>query len=136
MTNLTLLGFRDPVSTHVGIYQSCSVHTRILPDRTIPAVGVSGCHSAHLGAAGRVLIDVHDIMIDGEHRAFVHVSHCDFQGGGVFERTEIGKTRVRVRVHPLDMEGVGLLSLIVQRLLGISIIVRYDEHIFKSSSKK
>lgn len=97
------------------------VHTRVLPDRTVPAVGVSGCHSAHLCAAGRILVDVHDVMIDGEHRAFVHISHCDFQGGGVFERTEIGKTRVGVCVHPLNVEGVGLLSLIVQRLLGISI---------------
>lgn len=97
------------------------VHTRVLPDRTVPAVGVSGCHGAHLCAAGRILVDVHDVMIDGEHRAFVHISHCDFQGGGVFERTEIGKTRVGVCVHPLNVEGVGLLSLIVQRLLGISI---------------
>lgn len=102
------------------------MRARVLPDRTIPAVGVSGCHSAHLCAAGRILIDVHDVMIDREHRAFVHVSHCDFQGGGVFERTEIGKARVCVRVHPLDVEGVGLLSLIVQRLLGISIIVQCD----------
>lgn len=98
------------------------VHTRALPDRTVPAVGVSGCHGAHLCATGRILVDVHDVMIDGEHRAFVHISYCDFQGGGVFERPEIGKTRVRVRVHPLNVEGVGLLSLIVQRLLGISII--------------
>lgn len=84
-----------------------------LPDRTIPAVRVSGCRGAHLCAARRILIDVHDVMIDGEHRAFVHVSHCDFQGGGVFERTEIGKARVRVRIHPFDVEGVALLSLII-----------------------
>lgn len=110
------------------------MHTRVLPDRTIPAVGVSGCHSAHLCAAGCILIDIHDVMIDGKYRAFVHVSHCDFQGGGVFERTEIGKTRVCVRVHPLDVKGIGLLSLIVQRLLGISFIAQCDYDIFKSSN--
>lgn len=89
---------------------------KVLPDRTVPAVGVSSRHGAHLCATGCILIDVHDVMIYGEHRAFVHIPHCDFERGGVFERSEIGKTRVCVRVHPLDVEGVGLLSLKVQRL--------------------
>lgn len=94
----------------------------VLPDRTVPAVGISSRHGTHLCASGCILIDVHDVMIDGEDRAFIHVPHCDFKCGGVFERAKIRKTGVCMRVHPLDVERVGLLSLIVQRLLGMEIM--------------
>lgn len=122
--NFTALRFCDPVSAYictnvVNMPSDClQGYTSILPDRTVPAVGVPSCHCAHLCASGGILVDVHDVMIDGEHRAFIHIPHCDFKRGGVFERTQIGKTRVCVRVHALDVEGVGLLSLIVKRLLG------------------
>lgn len=94
------------------------VYISVLPDRTVPAVGISSRYSAHLCATRCILVDVHDIMIYRKHRGFVHVPDCDFKGGSVFERAEIGKTRIHMCIHPLNVEGVGLLSLVVQRLLG------------------
>ncbi len=57
-------------------------------------------------------------MIYRKDRSFVHIPNCDFQGGSVFEGAEIGETRIHVCINPLDVEGVSLLSLKVQRLLG------------------
>lgn len=89
-----------------------------LPDRTVPAVRISSRYSAHLCATRCVLVHIHDIMIYRKDRGFVHIPNCDFKRGSVFEGTEIGKTRIHMCIHPLDVEGVGLLPLVVQRLLG------------------
>lgn len=100
---------------------SCRLYVhraRVLPDRTVPAVRISSRHAAHLRATRRVLIHVHDKMLQREDGRFVHIPDGDFKGGGVFERTKIGVTRIHMCVHPLDVEGVGLLSLVVERLLG------------------
>lgn len=87
-----------------------------LPDRTVPAVRVSSQHGAHLRAARCVLINIQNIMVDRKNGSFVHVPDRDFKGGGVFERAQVGKTRIHVCVDSLDVKGVGLLPLVVQRL--------------------
>lgn len=90
----------------------------VLPDGAVPAVRISSRHSAHLRATPCVLVHVHDIMVYREDGSFVHVSDRDFKGGSVFERTEIGEARIHMCIHPLDVQSVGLLPLVVQRLLG------------------
>ena len=90
----------------------------VLPDRAVPAVGVSSRDGAHLRASRCVLIHIHDVIIHRKDWGFVHVSHSYFKGGGIFERAEKGKTRIHVCVGPLDVERVGLLPLVVQELFG------------------
>lgn len=90
----------------------------VLPDGAVPAVRISSRHGAHLRATPCVLVDVHDIMVYREDGGLVHVPHRDFEGGSVFEGTEIGEARVHVCIHPLDVQSVGLLPLVVQRLFG------------------
>lgn len=102
------------------------VYISVLPDRTVPAVRISSRYGANLRATRCVLIHVHDIVVDRKDRSLVHIPDRDLQSGGVFERTEIGKTRIHVRIQPLNVEGVGLLSLVVQRLLGKGTIGKCD----------
>lgn len=90
----------------------------VLPDGAVPTVRISSRHSAHLRATPCVLVDVHDIMVYREDGSLVHVPDRDFKGGSVFERTEIGEARIHMCIHPLDVQSVGLLPLVVQRLLG------------------
>ena len=102
------------------------MHIGVLPDRTVPAVRIASRYGTHLRAARRVLIHIHDIMIYGKDRGLVHIPNCDFESGSVFERAEIGETRIHMCIHPLDVEGVGFLSLVVQRLLGKGTIGKCD----------
>jgi len=89
------------------------------PHGAVAAVGVAGGHGAHLGAGGRVLVHVQDVVLHGEDGRLVHVAHGDLERGGVLEGAQVGEARVRVRVGALDVQRVRLLPLVVQRLAAI-----------------
>lgn len=78
----------------------CSL--RQSPDFSPGVVGVLSRHNADVCAGRRVLVDVHDVIIHGKDRSFVHVPDDDLQSGGVFERAEVRETRVQVCIRSLD----------------------------------
>lgn len=107
-------------------YSKANVRVSVLPDRTVPAVRILSCYSAHLCATWWILIYIHDIGIHRKDRRFIHIPNCNFKGGSVFERTKIGKTWIHMCIHPLNVESVGLFSLIVQRLSEKGTAGTYD----------
>lgn len=88
----------------------------LLPDWTVPAVGVPGCYSPHFGANRSVLVHIHNVIVHRENWGLIHIPYSDFKGGGVFERARVGKTGVQFCIRRLNVKSVSLLPLVVQWL--------------------
>lgn len=87
-----------------------------LPDSAVGAIRVHGSHSSNLGAGRWVFIHVHNVVVQGEDRRLIHITHNDPQWCGILKWPQVGKVGVWVSVGSFNIECVNLSFLIVQRL--------------------
>lgn len=96
-------------------HSSCC-HSFPLPDSAVGAIRVHSSYSANLGASRRVLIHIHNVVVHGEDRRFIHIAHNDSQRCGILEWAQVWEVGVWVSVGAFNVECVNFSLFVVQRL--------------------
>lgn len=118
--------------TFALIYRNCKIYlkttyTSIIlfgnsPDFASCAVRVLSSYHSNLCPSRSIFIHIHDIVVHSKHRSFINIPNDKLERGGVFEWTQVRKTRIQMGVDTFYVQRVCFLLLVVQRLEKTSVI--------------